>query len=92
MTFKPYNRVQVEETLEALAEGDSNDSEIETMRDIILDLCDLLDTAATDKTALDKINYMLSEPDWGVGMLEDICAIVRRTGRTEVPGASWDRH
>lgn len=45
-----------------------------------------------ENAALDKINLILSDPEWGVGMLEDICAIVLATGRKEVEGATWDRH
>ena len=45
-----------------------------------------------DTPALDRINAILSDPEWGVGMLEDICAIVRGTGRDEVAGARWERH
>lgn len=45
--------------------------------------------------ALDYIAEMLRDPDWGVGMLEDIARIVTATGRNldnpdEVP--TWDRH
>lgn len=48
-----------------------------------------------DGPALDEIAEMLRDPDWGVGMLEDIAAIVRATGRSldnpeEVD--TWDRH
>lgn len=38
-----------------------------------------------DAPALDRINAILSTPTWSVGMLEDICEIVRSTGRIEVP-------
>jgi hypothetical protein len=37
-----------------------------------------------DAPALDRINKILSAPQWSVGMLEDICEIVRSTGRPEV--------
>ena len=37
-----------------------------------------------DREALDSVNRILSAPTWNVGMLEDICAIVRGTGRSEV--------
>jgi hypothetical protein len=48
---------------------------------------------ADDGSSLDRINEMLSDPEWGVGMLEDICAIVRSTGRAENPKAKpWSRH
>lgn len=46
----------------------------------------------TDEAALDRINLILSDPEWGVGMLEDIHDIVRSTGREEVEGAEWSRH
>ena len=39
---------------------------------------------ADDGRALDEINEILSAPEWSVGMLEDICEIVRATGREEV--------
>lgn len=54
----------------------------------------------TDDAALDRIAYMLRDPDWGVGMLEDIAQIVSETGRDlneeydddgEVM-RTWDRH
>lgn len=44
--------------------------------------------------ALDRIAYMLRDPDWGVGMLEDIAELVVATGR-DVEGdgePTWDRH
>ena len=37
-----------------------------------------------DREALDSVNRILSSPTWNVGMLEDICGIVRGTGRSEV--------
>lgn len=48
----------------------------------------------TDEHALDAIAQILRDPDWGVGMLEDISAIVAGTGR-DVTGdgePTWDRH
>lgn len=48
------------------------------------------------EAALDEIAEMLRDPDWGVGMLEDIADIVRRAGRSvenypdERP--TWGRH
>lgn len=48
----------------------------------------------TDAQALDDIAEMLCDPDWGVGMLEDIAQIVAATGR-DVEGdgeSTWDRH
>ena len=53
-----------------------------------------------DTRALDAIQYMLRDPDWGSGMLEDIAELVSATGR-EVEAAldddgepvrTWDRH
>jgi len=41
-------------------------------------------TSYTDAEALDRMNNILSADDWSVGMLEDLCAILRKTGRTEV--------
>jgi len=50
--------------------------------------------AATDAAALDAIAKMLRDPEWGVGMLEDIADIVSRTDR-DIAGngePTWDRH
>jgi hypothetical protein len=47
-----------------------------------------------DDQALDVIARWMQDPDWGVGMLEDICDVVARTGR-DVEGdgqPTWDRH
>lgn len=47
-----------------------------------------------DKAALDLIQHMLEDPDWGVGMLEDIAELVESTGR-DCKGngkSTWDRH
>jgi hypothetical protein len=57
----------------------------------------------TDDAALDLIAHWLRDPDWGVGMLEDIAAVVATTGRELAsitdpddptsPGRStWPRH
>jgi hypothetical protein len=48
----------------------------------------------TDRAALDKLNLLLSAPTWpGASALEDVCAIVRSTGRSEVPDApAWEGH
>ena len=48
-----------------------------------------------DEATLDTIAVMLANPEWGVGMLEDIANLVRQTGRsmanpTEI--STWDRH
>lgn len=49
-----------------------------------------------DTDALDRIQHMLRDPEWGVGMLEDIADIIRGTGREveNLPGdaPTWDRH
>ena len=54
------------------------------------------DLAATsdDKRALDELNLLLSAPEWpGASGMEDVCQIVRRTGRTEIEDAPpWERH
>ena len=49
-----------------------------------------------DKSALDRIQEMLRDPEWGVGMLEDIAHLVNMTGRDvrNYPDGhlTWDRH
>lgn len=49
-----------------------------------------------DTAAMDAIAEMLRDPEWGVGMLEDIDGIVRRTGRStdNYPDErqTWERH
>lgn len=49
-----------------------------------------------DAAALDRIQHMLRDPEWGVGMLEDIAEIVTGTGREvkNLPGdpPTWGRH
>ena len=50
---------------------------------------------SVDALALDAIAHWLRDPDWGVGMLEDIAAAVAVTGRSlenETGDATWDRH
>ncbi len=53
-------------------------------------------TAALDRKALDEIAEMLRDPQWGVGMLEDIGEIVTGTGRSidDYPDgrSTWGRH
>lgn len=44
-----------------------------------------------ERQALDDINCMVSAPEWGVGMLEDICEVVRRV-RDVDPDGEWERH
>jgi hypothetical protein len=51
--------------------------------------------AARDAAALDNIAHMLRDPEWGVGMLEDIAAIVGDTERSlDNPSGepTWMRH
>lgn len=52
--------------------------------------------AAADARAVEAIAEMLRDPEWGVGMLEDIAELVRGTGRTveDYPDghATWERH
>lgn len=46
-----------------------------------------------NEQALDEIAHSLCDPEWGVGMLEDITQIVSETGR-DVEGdgtPTWDR-
>jgi hypothetical protein len=50
----------------------------------------------TDKQVLDDIAEILRNPDWAVGMLEDIALLVSRTNRTveNYPDnrSTWSRH
>lgn len=48
----------------------------------------------SDKAALDKLNLLLSAPEWpGASGMEDVCQIVRSTGRGEIPNApEWGSH
>jgi hypothetical protein len=48
----------------------------------------------TDAEALDALNLLLSAPEWpGASGMEDVCEIVRATGRKEIPDApEWARH
>jgi hypothetical protein len=39
-------------------------------------------TQITDAAALDALADMLRDPEWGVGMLEDIADLVTATGRS----------
>lgn len=50
--------------------------------------------ATRDAEQLDAIAEILRDPDWGVGMLEDIAVLVRQSGRdVEGDGSStWGRH
>ena len=48
----------------------------------------------TDEEALDQIAQWLRDPEWGVGMLEDIALTVEQTGR-DCEGdesSTWERH
>jgi len=47
--------------------------------------------ARVDSPALDRINRIISAPTWSVGMLEDICDIVRATGR-DVVYSDYEHH
>ena len=52
-------------------------------------------TGLGDSEALDRIAEWLRDPDWGVGMLEDIADAVERTGRdlsNDSGDATWERH
>lgn len=48
----------------------------------------------SDAEALDRLNELLSAPEWpGASGMEDVCEIVRLTGREEIPDApEWGRH
>lgn len=52
-------------------------------------------TPLSDSDALDRIAQWLRDPDWGVGMLEDIAEVVARTGRdlsNDSGEPTWERH
>jgi hypothetical protein len=51
-------------------------------------------TISADRKALDRLNLLLSAPEWpGASGMEDVCEIVRATGRIEVPNApEWPSH
>jgi hypothetical protein len=58
-------------------------------------LVTLVDRASDDAVALDAIAHILRDPEWGVGMLEDIAAIVGDTERSlDNPSGepTWMRH
>jgi hypothetical protein len=42
----------------------------------------MVHTQITDAAALDALADMLRDPEWGVGMLEDIAELVSGTGRS----------
>jgi hypothetical protein len=48
----------------------------------------------TDAEALDDLNLLLSAPEWpGASGMEDVCEIVRATGRDPIPNAPrWASH
>jgi hypothetical protein len=50
----------------------------------------------TDANALEQIAEILRDPEWGVGMLEDIAGLVAKTGRLieDYPDSrpTWERH
>ena len=57
----------------------------------------------TDQRVLNAVAWMLCDPEWGAGMLEDIADLVRQTGRSvdNIPDpddpeseglATWERH
>lgn len=46
----------------------------------------------SDWEALELMNFALSAPKWSASLLEDLAAIMRRTGRKQVPGATWASH
>lgn len=45
-----------------------------------------------DTEALDRINRILSMPEWRVGMFEDICAILRTVRPNEHADPEWMAH
>ncbi|SOD72868.1 hypothetical protein SAMN05892883_2191 [Jatrophihabitans sp. GAS493] len=49
---------------------------------------------ASDSAAIDRIAHWLCDPEWGLGMLEDIADVITSTGR-DLTGAhepTWARH
>jgi hypothetical protein len=49
---------------------------------------------ASDSAAIDRIAHWLCDPEWGVGMLEDIADVITATGRdlTGTDEPTWARH
>lgn len=66
----------------------------ELLKLLVVPIPEPVSTGEKDRRALDKINLLLSASSWpGASGLEDVCEIVRRTGRTEVANApEWYRH
>jgi len=57
--------------------------------------CESKGWTVADNTAeikLEQIRWMLSDPDWGVGMLEDIAAIVAPIPDNPNDEPRWSRH
>jgi hypothetical protein len=79
------------ELQEACGYSDGSDGE-ESDIDSLIAYKDALEDAYGD--ALDKLNLLLSAAARpGVSGMEDVCVIVRKTGRIEVPNApTWERH
>lgn len=72
--------------LDELREATGYDPDADGSVDDLIAYKDALEDAyAADARALDRINVILSEPSWSVGMLEDFAAIVADTGREPVP-------
>ena len=70
-------------------------SRTEDARNATNGVSQVLARASDDATALDAIAHILRDPDWGVGILEDVAAIVHDTGRSldnPTGEATWMRH
>lgn len=79
---------------------DEADFEVDDSVDALINYKDALeDRAYAEGAVLDRINAILSAPNWSVGMLEDICTQVRKIrpeldteGQREILGGSYIRH
>lgn len=89
----------VEETIEAVGEAIAAFEETEGVISILLEeipgsVPERPPITLTDAEALDKLNLLVSAAEWpGASGMEDVCQIVRNTGRQEIPNApEWYRH
>ena len=98
--FEHLRRLRAFLTGDAITRGDAPEqddhiSRTEDARNATNGVSQVLAQASDDATALDAIAHILRDPDWGVGILEDVAAIVHDTGRSldnPTGEATWMRH